>query len=100
MLLLIFHHKGPFNFFGEKWNKKIGGRSFVITCGAFEDTLLNMHKVNSLVFKTGGVASPLWVRDDKVKSSAVLNISQEVSVHNKCEQQYPRKKMGNLIKLL
>ena len=25
---------------GAKWNKKMGGRSFVITCGAFKDTLL------------------------------------------------------------
>ena len=26
---------------GAKWNKKMGGRSFVITCGAFKDTLLS-----------------------------------------------------------
>ena len=38
----------PFNFFflggganhGAKWNQTMGGRSFVITCGAFEDTLI------------------------------------------------------------
>ena len=24
----------------DKWNKNMGGRSFVITCGAFEDTLM------------------------------------------------------------
>ena len=25
---------------GAKWNKKMGGRSFVIKCGAFKDTLM------------------------------------------------------------
>ena len=34
---------------GAKWNKKIGGRSFVIICGAFMDTLLHCSTALSIV---------------------------------------------------
>ena len=33
---------------GAKWNKKIAGRSFVIICGAFNDTLL--FRVQRIIF--------------------------------------------------
>ena len=53
-----------------KWNKKMGGRSFVITCGAFKDTLL--HNLYS---------SPHLVRRAEAETAFVLEETHDITIY-------------------
>ena len=45
---------------GAKWNKKIGGRSFVIICGAFMDSTMYSMATDGFRRRRGDIASSTY----------------------------------------